>query len=419
VCEYCEAEGCDHYVGRWHNSACKCSLTGPSKCEECGHDCSPWYLGLDVPGRENLSGELMEITEDNGYPATKKDIVAYLERSSSGYQQWVSDQLPDGRYGDPGEVLLALLPPLESAGDPSKIVVGSPMKSVATGMKLVVREGEEAVLVSRRDNLACDSFSSGSHVLSAANCPLIASKSRMLAPGFERMVLAGRPVFVTLGKEMQLPFMVMGRSTAKETCGAKGTVKVSVQTPKAFAEFFSSTMKSGQDETTLSGALSDRFTTALREAMAGTSLAAMKGDHSVLAKQVVDSAGQIGLKAVVTVDYAGEPTAELAMGMMSQRMGDMSARMAMAQQAMMAAQQRRQAGPDAPPPMAPRPLQPQQGQGAQQPTGTIACAKCGSSNPTTGKFCNNCGAPLSRKCAKCGADNTSSVNFCGNCGSKL
>ena len=364
----------------------------------------------------------MDFTENNGYPTTKKDIVAYLAESSSGDQQWVSDRLPDGKYSDPGEVLLALVPPLESPGDPSNIIVGSPMKSVATGMKLVVHEKEEAVLVNPRDNSAYDSFSSGSHVLSAANCPLIASKSRQLAPGYERMVLAGYPIFVSLEKEMQLPFTVMGRSAAKETCGAKGTVKVSVQNPKAFAGFFSSTMKSGQDESSLSGALSYRFTAALREAMAGASLTAMKSDHSVLAKALGDSATQIGLKAVVTVDYAGEPTAELAMGMMGQTMGDMAAKMAMAQQAMMAAQQGQQARPGAPPTVPPRPFQPAPGQGTQQQTGALACPKCGYRNPPTGKFCNNCGtalAPQKRTCPKCGQGVPQDVSFCGNCGARL
>jgi hypothetical protein len=233
------------------------------------------------------------------------------------------------------------------------------------------------------------------------------------------MLLAGHPVFVSLEKEMQLPFTVIGRSAAKEACGAKGTVNVSVQAPKAFAEFFFTTVKSSQDEDPLSGALSNRFNAVLREALAGASLAALKSDHSVLAKPVDDSAAQIGLKAVVTVDYAGEPTGELAMGMMSQRMGDMAARMAMAQQAMMAAQQRQQAGPGAPPQISARPSQPPQVQGTQQPTGTLTCPKCGLRNPPTGKFCNNCGAPLTRKCSRCGTDNNPSVNFCGNCGSKL
>jgi len=47
------------------------------------------------------------------------------------------------------------------------------------------------------------------------------------------------------------------------------------------------------------------------------------------------------------------------------------------------------------------------------------CPQCG--KPAgEGKFCNNCGAPLSlKKCPKCGAQNSVSSRFCGECGTKL
>jgi len=47
------------------------------------------------------------------------------------------------------------------------------------------------------------------------------------------------------------------------------------------------------------------------------------------------------------------------------------------------------------------------------------CPKCG--KPAgSGKFCNNCGAPISmQKCPKCGAKNISGTRFCGECGAKL
>jgi len=47
------------------------------------------------------------------------------------------------------------------------------------------------------------------------------------------------------------------------------------------------------------------------------------------------------------------------------------------------------------------------------------CPKCG--KPAgTGKFCNNCGAPISLgKCPKCGATNPAGTAFCGECGAKL
>lgn len=47
------------------------------------------------------------------------------------------------------------------------------------------------------------------------------------------------------------------------------------------------------------------------------------------------------------------------------------------------------------------------------------CPECG--KPAgKGKFCNNCGAPLTMsKCPKCGATNPAGTRFCGECGSKL
>jgi hypothetical protein len=47
------------------------------------------------------------------------------------------------------------------------------------------------------------------------------------------------------------------------------------------------------------------------------------------------------------------------------------------------------------------------------------CPQCG--KPAgEGKFCNNCGAPLSlSECPKCGAKNPAGSRFCGECGNKL
>ncbi|MDR0875400.1 MAG: zinc ribbon domain-containing protein [Clostridiales Family XIII bacterium] len=50
---------------------------------------------------------------------------------------------------------------------------------------------------------------------------------------------------------------------------------------------------------------------------------------------------------------------------------------------------------------------------------TTICPVCG--KPAgTGKFCNNCGAPMDLKeCPKCGAKNALTVKFCNNCGTNL
>ncbi len=47
------------------------------------------------------------------------------------------------------------------------------------------------------------------------------------------------------------------------------------------------------------------------------------------------------------------------------------------------------------------------------------CPSCGKPSGE-GKFCNNCGTPLSLiKCSKCGTQNQAGTRFCGECGNKL
>ena len=49
----------------------------------------------------------------------------------------------------------------------------------------------------------------------------------------------------------------------------------------------------------------------------------------------------------------------------------------------------------------------------------MRCSKCGSENPASKKFCEDCGAPLEDRCAKCGAVTTVGKRFCGECGAPL
>jgi membrane protease subunit (stomatin/prohibitin family) len=57
------------------------------------------------------------------------------------------------------------------------------------------------------------------------------------------------------------------------------------------------------------------------------------------------------------------------------------------------------------------------------PPAKIVCQNCKTENPATMKFCGNCGKPLAAPseiaCAKCGTKNSPGTKFCGNCGEKL
>src|SRR5512136_423318 len=64
----------------------------------------------------------------------------------------------------------------------------------------------------------------------------------------------------------------------------------------------------------------------------------------------------------------------------------------------------------------------QQGQ-QQQPQQVVICPNCGAKNPTTLKFCGNCGsslAPIAKiVCPNCKTENPANMKFCGNCGQPL
>ncbi len=52
---------------------------------------------------------------------------------------------------------------------------------------------------------------------------------------------------------------------------------------------------------------------------------------------------------------------------------------------------------------------------------TVKCPNCGTENPVSAKFCNNCGTKLggSIKCPTCGTENPPGAKFCSNDGTKL
>ena len=49
----------------------------------------------------------------------------------------------------------------------------------------------------------------------------------------------------------------------------------------------------------------------------------------------------------------------------------------------------------------------------------MKCQKCNTENPSTNKFCENCGTTLFIACFKCKTNNSVEVNFCGNCGTSM
>lgn len=51
--------------------------------------------------------------------------------------------------------------------------------------------------------------------------------------------------------------------------------------------------------------------------------------------------------------------------------------------------------------------------------GETICPSCGRPNDQDAKFCDDCGAAMSKACPNCGATNDGDAKFCDNCGSGL
>lgn len=51
--------------------------------------------------------------------------------------------------------------------------------------------------------------------------------------------------------------------------------------------------------------------------------------------------------------------------------------------------------------------------------GTLTCSACGHSNDDLARFCDQCGAVLSKDCPSCGERNDGDAKFCDGCGNRL
>ena len=49
----------------------------------------------------------------------------------------------------------------------------------------------------------------------------------------------------------------------------------------------------------------------------------------------------------------------------------------------------------------------------------VNCPKCGHANDTDAKFCDECGAAMSKSCSSCGKVNDGDAQFCSACGNRF
>jgi len=230
------------------------------------------------------------------------------------------------------------------------------------------------------------------------------------------MILLGAPVFVSLKREAKVPVVVMAPSSSRKMCGAKGSITWSVESAGPFVSYALTTVKA-LEEARIDSSVGSYLTGLVRAGIGNNDVEQLKSDHSILENGVSEGASKLGLKGVLSLDYVGQPTPEMAQAMISSQMHDAAGMMAGVAEQMRSAQMHQLQG------------QPQNthrdGTSSTTPVtsqSTLACSTCGASNPGTGKFCNNCGKlliPKMQTCPKCGQEVAPGIKFCSNCGNKM
>jgi membrane protease subunit (stomatin/prohibitin family) len=437
VCQYCFSESpCDHGAGKSPSSACTCSLAGPSKCPGCGCECPPWYWGLGFAGPSSLRSFFGVGDDENPgfsqYPASKAKLVEAAREQLQDAEAdmadvgWLSGNLPDATYQDPGEVFAALTPVVACRGkDSSALVTALPMSAVASGTRLVVGPDQLAVLVAS-DGRPLDSFGPGEYTLSRDGAPRAAAESRPSAAGFLKSVISAKPVFAST-QGIRTPVDHPGRTRAGESVSVRGSVTVSVGSlPEFITKLGSrprglSATEGATEVTRILGAVLD-------QALSSHDFAELTGPGALLEAAVRSGAAQAGLRVsavafdpVTRVSVTDQLTAVQEMqrkafaNMPPEMQARMQAQMAKAMERSQASRGMGSAGPSAgagPGATPPRP---------PAPAAARACPSCQAPNPPESKFCRNCGQPLlaKRSCPGCGKDVEPGVKFCGSCGARL
>jgi ribosomal protein L40E len=422
MCEFCEVDGlCMHSGDKVHDNPCVCALSGPVICPECGHSCMPWYSGLQLPQRADLMDNLRENVFLEGTPLlSKSDLVKRVSAYSPEEAAWLSSNLPDGKFTDPGDVIVSLFPLLQSPGENADygLVWRHPLTSLATGMKLRVKDQETGVMIEGDGKNMADVFSSGNYVLSLANSPKLASKSRRPAEGFSKAVFSGYPLFISQSEGIQVDISSMSLSPSKKMGVIQGKGKISVSTPAAFVSFYLSLQET--DRANLGATVKNRINDMVGAIIGQQDLEVLKQNKGVITNVISENLSIWGLKISLDIDYVGEATPEMMKQAQSQMMDYRNNVIQMAAQLRQQMQARTVYNQPPVKTNLETNLSPPSSN-AESPR-QISCEKCGFKNPASSRFCGNCGSSLVVKvkiCPKCGQNSAPNTLFCGNCGTKL
>ena len=308
------------------------------------------------------------------------------------------------------------------------IVWRYPVEEIGWGDNLIVHEYEAAVFF--RDGKAYDVFRAGRHVLSTANLPLLTKVFSQLA-GFDKVPFRSTVIFVSL-KQFQGKFGAQGQTKELAPLKFYGGFWFRVEE----ANLFVNEVVGGQGAFTTDGLqdfLRGYFNEKLINQLSQYSLSDVYGkldETSMLSKNVLfDAFSRIGLE-LIEVKFEGiDTTPEWRDRLFYIKTGVGASevlRMETVQKSTESLSKSPGGGAAIGAGVAIIPPLFQQPQAQAQPM--VLCPKCGFQNPSTSKFCNNCGATLQPagaaagatvNCPKCGTANAAGVKFCVNCGNPL
>jgi membrane protease subunit (stomatin/prohibitin family) len=367
----------------------------------------------------------------SGYPASKHQILAAATEELQEAEAdpadivWLTRALPDGTYPDRGAALTALCPVISWAtNDPAVLVARLPMRAIAEGTRLVVRPDQSAVLVGR-NGLPLDPFGPGEYNLNRKSAPRATAESRPAAPGFSKSVITATPFFAAT-REIRTALNRTGRSRTGESVAVRGTITYSIE---SLANFLARTElgRRGFSPAGMESAIAGIFGTALDQTLASHDFSEFEGSSKLIEESIRSSALQAGLRVPsVSLDSVGRVSLTDQMAAMQKRQLEAMAHLppevrARIQAQMANAMERSQAARGSTIGVQASGTAPGASAVLRSPGAAQVCPSCQASNPSTVRFCGNCGKPLNTKrlCSRCGSEVAPGVKFCGNCGSPL
>lgn len=307
-----------------------------------------------------------------------------------------------------------------------------PNLSLKYGSQVIVKENQWAVFF--RDGKAYDVFGPGRHTITSNNVPLLTAAIQKL--GIIGQIFNCEVIYVS-NSQFKAKFggsaysAPSGDIKYQAELGFYGYSLFKVEEPKVFvAEFFGNKGVSSSEDIAnyIRGFVNERVIDEFGEHDIFNLVKNVDETTDIVSLKISDEAARIGIK-IVDVVFEGvkipEEARRFASGMGQQAMSmqymketaselkdsqgggaaaaGLGAGIGLTMPFMMAQQM-------------------QQGQ-AQQPQHVVICQACGAKNPTTMKFCGNCGASLSPPskvvCQNCKTENPATMKFCGNCGKPL